>query len=534
MKKILFTCIAILYTVPSIADCAFGLLKTELPMNTATGKDTKYIEDEFTIIKTNEPDKIRYLQCGPNGATNDSFVYCSNNSQVLGGDGHIYQCDKNNQWIQLNDTDFPDCSLDKIMDRDSPNGSYLTANKHTLNYIFFPNYETYHKIKNNDICKMTLQDYHTKEDECMLQGGEFMYLDKVCNTNETKNLTVYVKDANNNMPLSGVSFTYPQMNLEENKMRNIATAEEQGTYTIPVSKYMGLVDIQISKNAYVSQILSAKELQNQTITLASGQNTDANGSQSSKDRSKIINDETERENALLAMANDELSKQNGAQNTNTDAKQPNVPTSSELEEKLKTAQDALKKAQDKENSWANRAVSATSTAASGVGGMMAASALAERRADAAAEAEMQDYISTMKCEYGGGKEYNLGTDEVTLPGGNELLEYYTEYKTLADNLKTTKAALGLRAGIESEVLYDRAQSGLYQYANTGKTGGGETSLFRALTDAESTDATAWNDQKDASTKQLYIGGGAAAVGVVGGATGNYFINRDKKEADSKK
>ena len=209
-----------------------------------------------------------------------------------------------------------------------------------------------------------------------------------------------------------------------------------------------------------------------------------------------------------------------------DAKAPEAEKTKELANKLKTAQDALSAARDKENSLANRAVSAVSTAATGLGAMEAASALAEQKADTKAEAEMREYISTMKCGYGKGQQFNLGTDEITLPGGNELLEYYTEYKTLADNLKTTKAALGLRPGIESEVLYDRAESGLYQYSNAERQSGGEASLFRALTDTEGADATAWNEQKDATNTKLMVGGGAAAVGVAGGAIGNAAINTD--------
>jgi len=245
---------------------------------------------------------------------------------------------------------------------------------------------------------------------------------------------------------------------------------------------------------------------------------------------ELINEEEE-ENITNPNDQDVRQENDGKQ---TLEEETDTDRSQELEEKLKSAKDALAAAKEKENSWANRALGAASTAATSLGAMQLAEGIAERKADTDAEKQMRNYITTMKCEYGGGQGAVLGNEEITLPGGNELLEYYTEYKTLADNLKTTKAALGLSAGIESEVLYDRAQSGLYQYASTGKTGGGETSLYRALTDSESADATAWNDQKDASTKKLYIGGGAAAVGVVGGTTVNYFINRDKKEKDTKK
>ena len=208
------------------------------------------------------------------------------------------------------------------------------------------------------------------------------------------------------------------------------------------------------------------------------------------------------------------------------------PTPKELEEKLKSAKDALAAAKEKENSLANKSLSAISTAATSLGAMQLAEGIAEKKADEKAEKEMRNYISTMKCEYGGGQEAVFGNEEITLPGGNELLEYYTEYKTLADNLKTTKAALGLRAGIETEVLYDRAQSGLYQYSNVGKTGGGETSLYRALTDTESADATAWSEQKETASKKLKVGAVATAVGVGGGIIGNYLINeRGKNDTD---
>ncbi len=209
-------------------------------------------------------------------------------------------------------------------------------------------------------------------------------------------------------------------------------------------------------------------------------------------------------------------------------------TATELEDKLKSAQNALTKAKEAENSWANRGVTAASSAMTGLGGMAAASALAEQRADAEAEKQMRAYIETMKCEYGNGQNVKLGNEEITLPGGNELLDYYSEYKQLADNLKATKSALGLRSGIESEVLYDRAQSGLYQYASIGKTGGAETSLYRALTDKESEDASTWAEQKEKTDKKLLTGGLVAAAGVATGVIGNYLLNERGKNHENLK
>ena len=226
---------------------------------------------------------------------------------------------------------------------------------------------------------------------------------------------------------------------------------------------------------------------------------------------------------VIADANTPTSKGNNV--TISETPEP-APDPNELQEKLKSAKDALAAAKEKENSWANRALGATTTAATSLGAMQLAEGIAERRADAEAEKEMRAYIETMKCNYGGGQNIKLGNEEITLPGGNELLEYYTEYKTLADELKQTKTALGLRPGIESETLYDRAQTGLYQYASIGKTGGAETSLYRALTDSESEDATAWSEQKETASKKLKVGGGVAAGGAAVGVIGNAAINTD--------
>ncbi len=200
------------------------------------------------------------------------------------------------------------------------------------------------------------------------------------------------------------------------------------------------------------------------------------------------------------------------------------PTHEELENKLKESQAALDAARDAETSLANRLLTTASTAATGAGAMMAASALAEQNADADAERDMRAYIETMKCEYGGGQIVTMGNEDVTLSGGNELLGYYNEYREIAERLKQTKGALGLRSGIEAEILYDRAQSGLYQYASVGKTGGGETSVYRALTDTDSADALAWVEQKESTANQLKTGAIVAGAGVATGVIGNYLVN----------
>ena len=194
------------------------------------------------------------------------------------------------------------------------------------------------------------------------------------------------------------------------------------------------------------------------------------------------------------------------------------------ENKLEDAIENYQNAKENEQSLANRTLTATTTAATGLGMMTAASAMAEQNADADAEEDMRAYLATFSCSYGKGQSVKTGNEEITLPGGNDLMSYYSEYKSLADNLKTTKAALGLRSGIESEVLYDKAESGLYKNASVGKTDGAYTSLARALTDETGEDAAAWNAQKEESAKKLKTGLITAGVGATVGIVGNYLIN----------
>lgn len=192
------------------------------------------------------------------------------------------------------------------------------------------------------------------------------------------------------------------------------------------------------------------------------------------------------------------------------------------------AEDAYRNEYDNAQSWANKGTTALSTLATGEGAMMAARAIAEKIADDDAEREMAEYVSTMKCEYGGGQSVNLGDTE-TLPGGNEMFSYKTEFKQLAEKLKATKTALNLRPGIESEVIYDRAETGLYQYQTAERQSGGFTSLSRALINPEGADATAWNAQRAETNRDLLIGGTLATTGLVAGYAANQYVNRNHEK-----
>ena len=196
-----------------------------------------------------------------------------------------------------------------------------------------------------------------------------------------------------------------------------------------------------------------------------------------------------------------------------------------LEEARKETEQEYKSARDNEQSDANKALTAAAVAAGGLGGMEWASGRAEQSADADAEREMSAYIATMKCEYGDGGQVDLGKEE-TLPGGNEMLSYKTEFKQLAEKLKATKTALNLRPGIESEIVYDRAETGLYDYQTAETGGGANPSLSRALMNPDGTDATAWNAQKQESADKVQAGKTKTGIGVIGGAVSNAAINTD--------
>ncbi|MBP5363838.1 MAG: trypsin-like serine protease [Alphaproteobacteria bacterium] len=189
--------------------------------------------------------------------------------------------------------------------------------------------------------------------------------------------------------------------------------------------------------------------------------------------------------------------------------------------------DVLRKryeeALERERSLPNRVLGAVSIGATGIGGMMAASALSEQAADAQAEREMQAYLKTFTCEYGGNR-VDGGETNVELPGGNDMISLYTEYATLANDLKMRKELLGIAPGIESEVSIDKADTGLYDDVGTGITGGVYASIARAIMNPDGEDAAKWNEQKENTGQQLKIGATVAGAGAIGGAVGNVLIN----------
>ncbi|MCM1295696.1 MAG: carboxypeptidase-like regulatory domain-containing protein [Muribaculaceae bacterium] len=201
----------------------------------------------------------------------------------------------------------------------------------------------------------------------------------------------------------------------------------------------------------------------------------------------------------------------------------------DAEKRMQELKDNAQAMKDREQSTENKLLGAAGIGAVGIGGMNIASALAEKSADADAEEDMKAYLATFRCDYGQGRNIVGGELGIELPGGNDLLTYTTEYKQLAQNLKIDKEALGMTPGIESEVVFDKAETGLYDNVGIGTQPGAFTSLSRALLDENGADAKAWAEQKDATASKLKTGLIVAGVGAVGTLAGNLAINHGKDD-----
>lgn len=200
------------------------------------------------------------------------------------------------------------------------------------------------------------------------------------------------------------------------------------------------------------------------------------------------------------------------------------PTAEEQKEidELKDNATAMK---DKEQSTANKLIGAAGIGATGIGGMMLASGLAEQSADTDAETAMRAYLETFYCKVGtNSSSVKGGTMGAIVPGGNELINLYSEYVNLANGLKTRKSALNLLPGIESEAILDSATSGLYDDIYTGKTGGAYASLARALQNPNGEDAKRWAEQKQKSSDDVKTGAITAGVGAAGSLIANLAVN----------
>ena len=254
------------------------------------------------------------------------------------------------------------------------------------------------------------------------------------------------------------------------------------------------------------------------------------------------NAENEVENAeITELQNDEQTQEIAdihSRLTELDWGNSDKPERKELYEKIESLMKDLGQTTDdlrqnyedlkaNEQSIENRTLTAVTTAATGIGGMELAMGLSQQKADKEADANMDAYISTMRCTYAD-KSVKAGPEEIELPGGNstELMNLRSEYFALAADLKARKEALGMKPGIESEEILDKSQMGLYDEEFVGITSGSYESLYRAKVLGSEADQAKIDEQKDAAKKRVIGGAVAAGAGVVVGVAGNMIINKD--------
>ena len=204
-----------------------------------------------------------------------------------------------------------------------------------------------------------------------------------------------------------------------------------------------------------------------------------------------------------------------------------VTLSGYTEEDIQQLADKYESAKTTEQSKANRLLTSASMAATGIGTMELMQGLSEQKSDRAADADMNAYISTMRCSYGNGKSVKAGADEIELPGGNDanLMKYRSEYTALANDLKERKTALNMMPGIESEEILDKSQMGLYDDENVGITAGNYASRYRAQMLGSESDQTQLDEAAQTSKTRVIGGAVAAGAGVVGGIVGDELINQ---------
>ena len=247
---------------------------------------------------------------------------------------------------------------------------------------------------------------------------------------------------------------------------------------------------------------------------ASAQEVGNNGNSANSDI--VINEHTAPEiRAKYAALNDAMAKQQSIKN--------------EYHDKLQENYELMR---EKETSLENRTIGAVGIGTVGIGGMMVGEALSEQNADEDIEQEMRAHLESFRCEYGNYPFVRGGTTNVELPGGNDLFNLYAQYAKLANDLKLRKESLGLKPGIESEIVLDKSETGLYDDVGTGIVAGSYISVARAILNPNSPEAAAWTAQKNARDDKLKTGAVVAGIGTIGSAIANYEINKDAPQESS--
>ena len=478
MKKFVFFIFIVCVYTPSFADGNSG---TCMPFNTTLSSDDRQ------YMKPANTDN--YLQCG---GTQKNNYQCKYSDKIAGSDGYIYEC-KNDIWEKIQDKSMDTCSL-------SPDAN---AGRHDIvpkdvNAPFV--YEVVYYDDGAKIfsyCKYPRDKYEEYKKSTNDNGGAFISLGVREKPNALPNTA---STQGRNGATESVS---EQTNEEELNITGNLESECKKSGGRDYDPAYGCI-CDTENDHLVQDTRTYNNIEYSICRCVDGY--------------KRKNTKTDEQGNIKYLATGECVPAN-------DYETKQVPNT---EKYRQDAENAYRNEYDNAQSWANKGVTGLSTLMTGEGAKMAAQAWAEQIADRDAETEMTDYLAGMRCEYGNGNTVKLG-DETNLPGGNELANYYAEYKTLADKLKTTKAALNLRSGIEAEVLYDRAETGLYQYRVAEIATGDNVSLARALMNPDGDDATKWNAQKTATQNKLITGGVLAATGVVAGYAANQYVNRNHEK-----
>ncbi len=404
MKKVLFTVFFMLSVFYNSAHAVVCVPSDIVPAPTDKTKYLQIFENSYALC---------------NGTRRGTFENCPLNTIAEGWDGRLHKCTTNG-WTQIDMDQIQTCTdpLNEIEDSYSSNLGVLVSNKAAQqNWIIYLNYANdgnFIGVQDGTYCKFSQNKYDELLNDCLdIQKGDFLYWDTenkktiLCETkhNPQEQSIITVKDANSN-PLSGVQIIY----IDNNHNGTPILTGENGQAILEYNAKAQKQIVTFHKDGFsdVNKIISAVRKNPNIIMVAIQPNDDEHTDTDTNTTAPTTTD----------TYTDDITDKN------IDINNTDETTNPEISDKLKSAQDALTKAKEAENSWANRGVTAASSAMTGLGGMAAASAIAEKRADAEAEKQMRAYIETKKCQYGNGQNVKLGNEEITLPGGNELLDYY--------------------------------------------------------------------------------------------------------------
>ena len=229
---------------------------------------------------------------------------------------------------------------------------------------------------------------------------------------------------------------------------------------------------------------------------------------------------------------DEKNSSEPSKDANAKKSEPEL-TDQQKADKLNDLRENYNNMKAKEQSIAARTTAATAIGGMGTGLEKTMQATAEQDADKQAEQSMKAYLETFRCDFGQGRNIKGGEKNQELPTSKTLPSIKSEYVNLAQSLKDMKASLEMTPGIESELILNAADTGLYDDVSLGKISGAYASVSRALMDPESDDAKAWAAQKAETAQTLKPGKTALGVGAAVGLAGNVLIETlDKRKERS--